>query len=152
MKQKIFLILTLLSAATFTAQAKIDTQALKACGTIKNDQNRLLCYDKAINGKALNEKSSNTELTATADDFGLEHKNLDEERVGEIKAVVISIKKAPYGKLIINLNNDQQWRQHDSERMLLKKGDKIVIRRGALNSFLLKKDGTNRSIRVKRTK
>jgi hypothetical protein len=30
MKQKTFLILTLLSAATFTAQAKIDTQALQA--------------------------------------------------------------------------------------------------------------------------
>jgi hypothetical protein len=151
MKQKTFLILTLLSAATFTAQAKIDTQALQACSTIKNDQSRLLCYDKIIASKP-SKQPSNTELAVVANDFGLEHKNIDEDRAGEIKSVVTSIKTTPYGKLIINLNNDQQWRQHDSERMSLKKGDKIEIRRGALNSFLLKKDGTNRSIRVKRTK
>ena len=151
MKQKIFLILTLLSAATFTAQAKIDTQALQACSTIKNDQSRLLCYDKAIIGKGL-KKESKVAVAKESNDFGLEHKDINDERAKEIKAIVISIKKTPYGKLIINLSNGQQWRQNDSERISLKQGDKIVIRRGVFNSFLLKKDGTNRSIRVKRTK
>ena len=151
MKQKIFLILILLSAFTFTVEAKINTQALKVCGTIENDQNRLLCYDKAIIGKGL-KKESKVAIAKESDDFGLEHKNINGDRAQEIRSVVSSIKKTPYGKLIINLSNDQQWRQNDSERMLLKKDDEIIIRRGALNSFLLKKKGTNRSIRVKRTK
>jgi hypothetical protein len=151
MRQKIFLILTLLSAATFTVQAKIDTQALQACSTIKNDQSRLLCYDKIIASKP-SKQSSNTELAVVANDFGLEHKDINGERAEEIKAVVISIKKTPYGKLIINLSNGQQWRQNDSERMSLRKSDTVVITRGAFNSFLLKKDGQNRTIRVKRTK
>jgi len=145
MKQHIPLLLTLLSTATFSAQAKIDTQALQACSTIKNDQSRLLCYDSLIVDKPVKKDE-------VSEDFGLEHKDINGDRAKDIRAVVSSIKKTPYGKLIINLNNNQQWRQKDSERMSLKQGDKIVISRGSFNSFLLKKDGTNRSIRVKRTK
>jgi hypothetical protein len=138
MKQKIFLVLTLLSAATFTAQAKIDIQALQACSTIKNDKNRLLCYDKAI--------------VIESSDFGIEYRNINEGKATEVKALISSIKKAAHGELIINLDNNQQWRQINSKRMVLKANDTIVITRGALNSFSLKKYGTNRSIGVKRIK
>ncbi|GHB70684.1 hypothetical protein GCM10008107_20180 [Psychrosphaera saromensis] len=149
MKQKTFLILTLLSAATFTAQAKINTQALQACSTIKNDQNRLLCYDKAIAEKPLKDDLT-TEVPVTSEDFGLEHKDINGDRAQEIRSVVGSIKKTHYGKLIITLNNNQQWRQVGSDRMFLKEGDKIVIARGVFNSFLLAKEGKNSTIRVTR--
>lgn len=151
MKQKIFLILTLLSAATFTAQAKINTQALQACSTIKNDQNRLLCYDKAIAEKPLKDELT-TEVPVTSEDFGLEHKDINGDRAQEIRSVVGSIKNTHYGKLVITLNNNQQWSQVDSRRMSLKEGDEIIITRGVFNSFSLKKDDQNRSIKVKRTK
>ena len=66
--------------------------------------------------------------------------------------MVTSVKEAAYGELIISLDNGQQWRQIGSDSMRLKENDTIVISRGAFNSFLLKQDGKNRSIRVKRTK
>ena len=66
--------------------------------------------------------------------------------------MVASVEEAAYGELIISLDNGQQWRQIGSDSMRLKKNDTIVISRGVFNSFLLKIDGENRSIRVKRTK
>lgn len=56
-----------------------------------------------------------------------------------------------YQCLIITLDNGQQWRQVGSDRLRLTNNDTVVIERGMFNSFLLKKAGQNRSIRVKRT-
>ena len=91
-------------------------------------------------------------MKKTADEFGLEYKKSQTEKDAEIKAMVASVEEAAYGELIISLDNGQQWRQIGSDSMRLKKNDTIVISRGVFNSFLLKIDGENRSIRVKRTK
>ncbi|MEI8642219.1 hypothetical protein P4S68_18750 [Pseudoalteromonas sp. Hal099] len=48
------------------------------------------------------------------------------------------------------LDNDQQWRQIGSDSLKLKESDTVVISCRCINS-LLRKDGQNRSIRVKRT-
>lgn len=88
---------------------------------------------------------------AKTDDFGLEHKEAHEEKDTQVKAVVTSVEKAAYGELIITLDNNQQWRQIGSDSMRLKETDTVTISRGVFNSFLLRKEGQNRSIRVKRT-
>ncbi|MEL0641536.1 hypothetical protein V6260_13065 [Pseudoalteromonas aliena] len=165
MKKQLLSLLVLLSAPTFAAQTEFNTQALQACSFIENDFNRLLCYDNTVAGKSLLKPSVTKKLTppTTAaapiqvkekvDDFGLEHKKEAQvEKETEIKAVVTSVKEAAYGELIISLDNGQQWRQIGSDSMRLKENEAIVISRGAFSSFLLKKDGKNRSIRVKRTK
>ncbi|GAB0111172.1 hypothetical protein [Pseudoalteromonas distincta] len=165
MKKQLLSLLVLLSAPTFAAQTEFNTQALQACSFIENDFNRLLCYDNTVAGKSLLKPSVTKKLTppTTAaapiqvkekvDDFGLEHKKEAQvEKETEIKAVVTSVKEAAYGELIISLDNGQQWRQIGSDSMRLKENETIVISRGAFSSFLLKKDGKNRSIRVKRTK
>lgn len=171
MKKQLLSLLVLLSAPTFAAQTEFNTQALQACSFIENDFNRLLCYDNTIAGKSLTKPTITKTLTpptannvpqvvvaapmqtkAKADDFGLEHKESQVEKETEIKAMVTSVKEAAYGELIISLDNGQQWRQIGSDSMRLKENDTIVISRGAFNSFLLKQDGKNRSIRVKRTK
>jgi hypothetical protein len=64
---------------------------------------------------------------------------------------VTNVKEAPYGELIISLNNGQQWRQIGSDSLRIDQDDTVIIERGMFNSFLLKKAGQNRSIRVKRT-
>jgi hypothetical protein len=176
MKKQLSL-LVLLSAPIFTAQAEtpINEQALQACSFIENDFNRLLCYDNTIAGKSLVKPSVTKTLTppaannvpaiansvatapmqaeVTTGGFGLEHKQeVQVEKETEIKAVVTSVEEAAYGELIISLDNGQQWRQVGSDRMRLKEDDTIIISRGAFNSFLLKKEGKNSSIRVKRTK
>lgn len=177
MKKQLLSLLVLLSAPTFAAQTEINAQALQACSFIENDFNRLLCYDNTIAGKSLTKPTvtkvltpptatnvpaiANASVTAptaptaqtvTIDDFGLEHKETYKEQDSTIKATVTSIEKAAYGELIITLDNDQQWRQIGSDSMRLKENDSVVISRGVFNSFLLKVDGKNRSIRVKRTK
>ncbi|KAA1150690.1 hypothetical protein EU510_16535 [Pseudoalteromonas sp. FUC4] len=172
MKKQLLSLLVLLSAPTFAAQTQFNTQALQACSFIENDFNRLLCYDNTIAGKSLTKPTVTKTLTpptannvpqvvaaapiqekAKADDFGLEHKKEEQvEKETEIKAMVTSVDEAAYGELIISLDNGQQWRQIGSDSMRLKEDDTIVISRGAFSSFLLKKEGKNRSIRVKRTK
>ena len=152
MKKQILSLLVILSAPAFSAQSDINTQALKACSFIENDFNRLLCYDNTMAGKPLTQSTVTQKVKAPKDDFGLEHKKDQTEKDSEIKAAVTSVDKAPYGELIITLDNNQKWRQVGSDSMRLKKSDAVTITRGAFNSFLLRKDGQNRSIRVKRTK
>ncbi|GEB71875.1 hypothetical protein PC2016_0088 [Pseudoalteromonas carrageenovora] len=175
MKKQLLSLLVLLSAPTVTAQ-EINVQALQACSFIENDFNRLLCYDNTVAGKPLTKPSEKKTLTppkpvanitpnvsapvaavtasapaAKDDDFGLEHKEITKDKDENITALVSSVKKAPYGELIISLDNSQEWRQIGSDSLKLKKSDTVVISRGVFNSFLLRKDGQNRSIRVKRT-
>ena len=172
MKKQLLSLLVLLSTPTFATQTELNTQALQACSFIENDFNRLLCYDNTIAGKSLTKPTITKTLTpptannvpqvvaaapiqakAKADNFGLEHKIEEQvEKETEIKAMITSIDEAAYGELIISLDNGQQWRQIGSDSMRLKENDTIIISRGAFSSFLLKKDGKNRSIRVKRTK
>ncbi|MDP2633473.1 MULTISPECIES: hypothetical protein [unclassified Pseudoalteromonas] len=171
MKKQLVPIIALLSISTAYAN-EVNVQALQACTFVENDFNRLLCYDNTMAGKSLsrpnNEKKqvSATKPAATAatavvannqivktknDDFGLEHKEAVKVNDDEITASVTSVKEAPYGELIITLDNAQQWRQIGSDRLRIDAGDTVVIVRGMFNSFLLKKEGQNRSIRVKRT-
>ena len=173
---KYLLSLLALVSVPVLAATPINEQALQACSFIENDFNRLLCYDNTVAGKPLTKPSEKKTLTppkavtnvspnvsapvaavskaapaAKADDFGLEHKEITKDKDENITASVSSVRKAPYGELIITLDNDQQWRQIGSDSLKLKESDTVVISRGVFNSFLLRKDGQNRSIRVKRT-
>ena len=82
-------------------------------------------------------------------EFGLEHK-VKEEAGDELVAVVASLKQSKHNGLTLTLENGQTWRQIGSDSFKLKTGDTVVISRAMFNSFLMKKQGQNRSIRVKR--
>ncbi len=167
MKKRILLIAPLFLSAGLTAKPEINTQALEACSLIENDFNRLLCYDNIMAGKSIGSARSESKIpqhakahkqaakekqaTAPKDDFGLEHKEIVKEQEDEIRVTVTKAEKAPHGELVITMDNGQIWRQIGSERFRLKEGDKVVISRGMFNSFLLKLEGQNRTIRVKRT-
>ncbi|WP_372761456.1 hypothetical protein [Pseudoalteromonas sp.] len=167
MNKKLLSLLVLLSAPTLAATT-INEQALQACSFIENDFNRLLCYDNTVAGKPLTKPASNKTLTPSdaavaapvaaatpaankKSEFGLEHKTIAKENNSSINSAVATVKEAPYGELIITLENGQQWRQIGSDNIQLAAGDNVIISRGMFNSFLLKKEGLNRSIRVKRT-
>lgn len=176
MKKQLIPFVALLTI-TGTAQAnEVNLQALQACTFVENDFNRLLCYDNVMAGKSLSKLATKQQIeqpaaisaapvaaapvTAAAstqivktknEDFGLEHKEVAKVNDDQISAIVKSVKKAPYGELIIELDNGQQWRQVGSDSLRLKEQDVVVIERGVFNSFLLKVEGQNRSIRVKRT-
>lgn len=166
MKKHMFSLLVLLSTPAVYANT-INEQALQACSFIENDFNRLLCYDNTVAGKPLTNSIQHAKplqideppKTATTPpsksnkpvEFGLEHQNNNKNIEQAIEANVLKIEEAPYGELIITLENNQQWRQIGSDKMRLSKGDTVIISRGMFNSFLLKKADQNRSIRVKRT-
>lgn len=172
MKKQLLPLIALLSLSTAHAD-EVNLQALQACTFVENDFNRLLCYDNIMAGKSLSKPATTKTLTSRGEtsaqeatgaaitaekitktkneDFGLEHKEAAKENDNEITANVNGVKEAPYGELIIALDNGQQWRQIGSDRLTLDAGDTVIIERGMFNSFLLKKQGQNRSIRVKRT-
>ncbi|MFT4810429.1 MAG: hypothetical protein ACI9LX_003795 [Paraglaciecola sp.] len=84
--------------------------------------------------------------------FGKEDIQRPEDVINQIKANVIKIQKAPYGELIITLENGQVWRQTDSIRFRLSTDELVIIERGSLGSFFIGKEDTNKRIRAKRLK
>jgi DMSO/TMAO reductase YedYZ molybdopterin-dependent catalytic subunit len=166
---KHLLSLLALASVPVLAATPINEQALQACSFIENDFNRLLCYDNTIAGKSLTQPAhkqpqqsvkanvkadtavATAPVTTKAKEFGLEHKKITENSEETISSTIANVKKAPYGELIITLENNQQWRQIGSDSLRLAEGDTVIISRGVFNSFLLKKADQNRSIRVKRT-
>jgi hypothetical protein len=84
--------------------------------------------------------------------FGKEASKRPAGLIKQIKANVVKIQKAPYGELIITLENGQVWRQTDSIRFRLSKKEVVIIERGVLGSFFIGKEDTNKRIRAKRLK
>ena len=84
--------------------------------------------------------------------FGKEGIKRPEDIIKQLKVKVIKIQKAPYGELIITVENGQVWRQTDGMRFKLSTDEMIIIERGALGSFFIGKENTNRRIRAKRVK
>lgn len=157
MKKLTLSLLVLLSANSFAQN--INTQALKACSMIENDFKRLVCYDQIIAGKSIDISTAKAPIMVEQsktlnkeEEFGLEHKNISVNTESEQVALVKKVKKAPHGELIITLANDQVWRQLGTDTFRVKAEAEVTIMRGALNSFLLKKMGSNKTIRVKRVK
>jgi hypothetical protein len=72
------------------------------------------------------------------------------EGIDSLDAQVTRLQQYDYDKVVISLDNGQVWQQIDSSSLRLRVGDDVVIERAALGSFMLKKSGSNRSMRVSR--
>lgn len=111
----------------FASPALADNEALMDCRQIKDSEKRLACFDDYVDSRFLTV-----------------------EQIEEESIVVTAISKTPSDKLTISLENGQVWRQLDSKRLPLNVGDAVIVRSGSLGSFKLAKEGSSRSIRVKR--
>ena len=70
---------------------------------------------------------------------------------GELKSIIKEIQSSNKRRLRFVLENDQIWENADNSKVGLPRvGDAVVIRRGALDSFYLRKANVNRSFRVRR--
>ncbi len=164
------------SALVVFLLAGSDSELLE-CQAIQTDTARLACYDKAM-GRGTSEMTAVPEPAATQDTavedsgigqetisdidpeelFGIsanETEKLVEEAIGiesidAIEARVTKVHRNPAGKMVIALENQQRWIQLDSKRLNLHPGEKVRVRRGAMNSFLMAKSVGGLSIRVKR--
>ena len=160
MKKILITTLLLLSASGYASQ--VNVQALEACSLVESDLKRLMCYDNVMtdtkNNKLDKGSSSETSLASTStsdklDEFGMENnKEAAKEKLDAVHSSVTKITKDKLGKRTFTLQNNQVWKQQNTEFFTAKENDEITIIRGVFNSFRMKKVGTNRLIPVKRIK
>ena len=73
-----------------------------------------------------------------------------DERIDSLNASVTKLQQYAYNKVLITLDNGQIWKQVDTSNLRLRAGDAIEIERASLGSFMLRKQGSKRSMRVSR--
>ena len=178
---RLCLIATGILLMSVNAQANTQlVDQLSVCATKSNNAERLSCYDQlAANVKPVampQATPTQVEVTEIAqapvvtkitqaspitttkvepelrvEDFGL-HKRVIEDEVDRLYFIASEVNKGPFNKLIITFDNGQIWKQTSAERFKVKKGAKLFIEKGALNSFLMGSDDRNATTRVKRLK
>ena len=140
---------------------------LSRCLLIASNEQRLTCYDQlstknsqVFNAENMKDKTilsveiENAEQAKKVANFSKQDlKKTDQEHEPtSITAIVAKVKKLIRGQWVVDLENGQQWQQQDTARMKLTVGDHIRLTKGSLGVVYLVKEGSNRSIRVKRLK
>lgn len=144
--------------------AKADISDVLACQAIRNADERLACFDRTV--PSLRNAPSPAASAAPApagqapshggatpeQRFGAERLT-EHGRQGEadsITANVKSIRQIVPGRYLVVLDNDQVWYVKEGTTLRIKPGERVVVERGALDSYLMKKEGAQASYRVER--
>ena len=72
------------------------------------------------------------------------------ERIDNLNSTVTKLQQYSYNKVLITLENGQVWKQVDTSNLRLRVGDAVEVERASLGSFMLRKKGSKRSMRVSR--
>jgi hypothetical protein len=146
----------LLCASVGHAATDVVPPALRACVNLKNNSERLACYDRTIehlssdSAAALPERSAEASFGASPMRGTEPAQKIEREELTSVSAHVTALSHDASGALIINLDNGQQWRQTSgSSSPLLEIGHEVTIARAALNSFRMSTP-SGRVIKVKR--
>ena len=147
--------LPLLLLLTICHAALADEAALTQCRKIESIEDRVACYDDFVDSHYVAQDGQKPDAqslfgTTDAEAKRIVETTLDIEQIDHIAATVAAVKSSASRKMTIALDNGQTWRQLDSERLYLKNGEAVIIRKASLGSYLLEKQSGSRSIRVKR--
>jgi len=134
--------LAILTAQPLVTTAETLNEQLRECAQFSDDNKRLACYDRI---------AGNLQQHAEQQ-FGQEQQKVIEEAPESITATITEATEGAYGKYIFTLDNGQVWRQVGSSRAIWRGGEQVVVERGALGSFMMRKTTGGRSLRVKRAK
>lgn len=96
-----------------------------------------------------------TNVTQSAEaSFGAEQLvNKDPTKgVSAIQGTVVNITKSLRGLRTFVLDNGQHWRESESNRLSIKDGQLVTLKKGALSAYYLSKADSGRTMRVKRVK
>jgi|KBSMisStandDraft_5_1062788.scaffolds.fasta_scaffold21728_3 hypothetical protein len=127
------------------------------CAHLRNDTERLACYDQAFGKPAA---AAAATAAAPQEQFGFTEKELARNTgqsavsaaAESVTAAITSLVRRHDGKFVVTLDNAQVWAQSEfNSQADVEIGDSVTVRRGALGSYLLvtkAKIGT----RVKRVK
>jgi len=166
----------LLSLLFVTQPALMAEETLTKCRQIEEITERVVCYDKIVDLQVSMDSSDRAETTLPPETipppettksnavpdaqslFGTndaEAKRIVEtslaiDQISQIEARITDVRKSASKKLTVTLDNGQIWRQLDDQRMSLKGGETVIIRKASLGSYLMEKQSGSRSIRVKR--
>ena len=164
---KLLLALSIFIVSLPVKAAVSSDAALERCRAEQNALRRLACYDgiNVANSTVATETTKSTEALAQAEaalgpmpvtppqqNFGLEHKQVNDDSEQELTVIVQSVSYSPRKELIIDFTNGQRWRQVGSGRYNIDNGEEHLIKRGILNSFFLANKQNNRTIKIKREK
>ena len=114
--------LALATAASALAGEMPSTSDAVSCTKLRNDNERLACYDRALDYDA-----GSPSITARVKALG----------------------KSAQGALIIELDNGQRWVQTQATDLLLSADDEVTITRAAMSSFRINTPA-QRSAKVRR--
>lgn len=163
----------LMTSFTLDANAETLSDALKQCSKVDNSLKRLVCYDKLVqraNGlqnsdlpelrqqqrtRVADTKAESVEQNLTKEQaFGFE-KDIQIQKEAEfdsIRAIALKIELNPYKRMTITLDNGQVWKEAEKGYAKIKEGDEVIVERGMMGSFYIKKADSKRRSRVKRSK
>lgn len=162
-------------------QVRQTLEDVSQCAAIADNAQRLACYDAAAPKvrSSLNIATREDRVTlfgldlfgsgddgasgeaTRPEDFGNDDMQRKVETVEtggvvtEITAGVADVGRNASGKDVIVLENGQVWRQKEDKNLQFPKdltGVRVKIRQASLGSYLLTRDGSNRSVQVERVR
>ena len=134
-------------------------EPIKACVSLRKDSERLACYDKAVahieSGAATDAALSPENMfggsTAITPPPGPQNQ-AEREELKQITGKVVSVNRTVNGLIELRMDNDQVWRQQETDTTLvIEIGDSVTISRASLGTFRLT-DKRGRSSRFKRVR
>jgi len=169
------------SCITFSSNlwAKDVATALQSCSEEENSLKRLVCFDQIVknmrqydgleqrvasirnsapaptSGKeGVSTASSRNNESNSVDSFGAPSTAANDVKMvdGKLMAVLQSVTKLAFDRHRFELANGQIWEQTESKGPVPKQGDNIIVEKGVLGAFFLRKADSNRRFRVKRIK
>lgn len=114
---------------------------LARCRSESDDARRLQCYDTLVNRDVLAAPKTPSRMSQA--EFGVNNgpiaaqKSNSQPQLQEIVAKAVAVKKKADGELVVALDNDQVWQQLQPSTLRLRVGDEVIIKAGALGSFIL---------------
>jgi hypothetical protein len=130
--------------------------AIETCSALRQDSERLACYDKAVAdiraGRSTSDANAQNMFGANEDTRGAadQQRNIQRDELREITAKVTSLRRTPDGMMLLELDNGQVWRQLDSESaLIIEVADTVKVARASMGTFRIS-DKRGRSARFRR--
>ena len=163
------LLLLAVAASPAVAQPRPSTspalEALAKCRAVPADAARLACFDAAAGPLLAAEQAGDLVVVdreqaraARREAFGFNlpslnlfgRKEAESAEADRVELVLASASQGPNGRWIFRTQNDQVWRQIDSEPLRrVRPGAKAAVRKATLGTFFMNVDG-QRAVRVRR--
>jgi hypothetical protein len=153
------LLLSAVCGVTAAQEAELSSN-LRACASLRNEFERLGCYDRVVETLTQDEPAELPAQTAEQM-FGFSRAVSDDKRVqnaperkqlAQITARVAAVREVAGKAILVELDNGQAWEQQDEDvTLLLRNGDTVTISRAALGTFRIATP-SKRYARVKRVR